>query len=152
MTLFVGLHAQAGASRVVRGKRAPLHRGCLRNTPTALRYSQRIRGKAFGPTTGLPKPGDTPARAGRNSDSAASYQRTAARRDLLEHFVYLADNASLDTAERFLAEAEASFNDLSHQPLMGAPLTLRHPDLAGMRKRRVLHRSRDGWGLLGLDL
>ena len=31
------------------------------------------------------------------------YQRAAARLDLVEHFVYLAENASLDTAERFLA-------------------------------------------------
>ncbi len=52
------------------------------------------------------------------------YQRAAARRDLVEHFVYLAESASLDTAERFLANAEASFNDLTGQPKMGAPLTL----------------------------
>jgi toxin ParE1/3/4 len=56
---------------------------------------------------------------------------------------------------------------------MGAPLTLRHPDLGGLRKWRVkgfdnhmifymprqdgvsivrvLHASRDWWGLLGID-
>ena len=38
------------------------------------------------------------------------YQRAAARRDLVEHFVYLAENASLDIAERFLTNAEAGFN------------------------------------------
>lgn len=27
------------------------------------------------------------------------YQRAAARRDLVEHFVYLAENANLETAE-----------------------------------------------------
>lgn len=44
------------------------------------------------------------------------HQREAARRDLVEHFVYLAENAGLDTAERVLVNAEASFKDLSLQP------------------------------------
>jgi toxin ParE1/3/4 len=101
------------------------------------------------------------------------YQRAAARRDLVEHFVYLAENAGLHTAERFLTNAEASFNDLAGQPIIGAPLTLRHPDLAGMRKWgvkdfenhlifylprpdgvlivRVLHAARDWWSLLGIE-
>jgi toxin ParE1/3/4 len=100
------------------------------------------------------------------------HQREAARCDLVEHFVYLAENAGLDTAERFLANAEISFNDLSRQPLMGAPLSFKHPMLAGMRKWRVkefdnhlifyvpradgvsivrvLHGARDWWSLLGL--
>lgn len=64
----------------------------------------------------------------------AVHQRDAARRDLVEHFVYLAENASLDTAERFLAQAEASYADLAGQPMMGAPLTLERPELAGLRK------------------
>jgi len=33
------------------------------------------------------------------------YQRAAARRDLVEHFVHLAENAGLHTAERFLKDA-----------------------------------------------
>ena len=57
------------------------------------------------------------------------HQREAARRDLVEHFVYLAENASIDTAERFLAYAEASFDDLAEQPKMGAPLTLKRREL-----------------------
>ena len=98
-----------------------------------------------------------------------AYQRAGARRDLVEHFVYLTDNVGLDTAERFLANAEASFNDLAEQPMMGAPLTLQHPALANMRKWRikdfdnylifylphpdsvsiirVLHAARDWWSL-----
>lgn len=101
------------------------------------------------------------------------YQRAVARRDLVEHFVYLAENADLEIAERFLTNAEASFNDLAGQPMIGAPLTLRHPDLAGLRKWRVnnfenslifylprpdgvsivrvLHAARDWWSLLGLE-
>ena len=101
------------------------------------------------------------------------FQRAAARRDLVEHFVYLAEHASLDTAERFLAHAEASFNDLAEQPMMGAPLTLKPPELAGVRKWRVkdfdnylifylpradgvsivrvLYAARDWWSLLRFE-
>lgn len=101
------------------------------------------------------------------------YQRAAARRDLVEQFVYLAEQAGLDTAERFLTNAEASFNDLARQPMIGAPLTLRHPNLAGIRKWhikdfehhlifytphpdgvsivRILHAARDWWSLLGIE-
>ena len=39
-------------------------------------------------------------------------QREAARRDLVEHFVYLAEQAGLVVAERFLNCAESSFADL----------------------------------------
>lgn len=91
----------------------------------------------------------------------------------MEHFVYLAENAGMDTAERFLTNAEASFNDLGLRPRIGAPLILKHPELAGIRKWRVkdfdeylifylprsdgisivrvLHAARDWWGLLGID-
>jgi toxin ParE1/3/4 len=65
------------------------------------------------------------------------HKREAATRDLVEHFVYLAENAGLDTAERFLKPTEASFTDLARQPKMGAPLNLRNPDLANIRKWRV---------------
>ena len=100
-------------------------------------------------------------------------QRAAARRDLVEHFVHLAENAGPDTAERFLTHAEASFNDLAGQPMIGAPLKLRHPELADIRKWRVkdfdnhlifylprhdgvaivrvLHAAQDWWSLLGID-
>jgi toxin ParE1/3/4 len=103
----------------------------------------------------------------------AIHLRAAARLDLIEHFVHLADHAGTDTAERFLEHAQTSFDDLALQPTMGAPLTLRHPDLGGLRKWRVkgfdnhmifymprqdgvsivrvLHASRDWWGLLGID-
>lgn len=99
-------------------------------------------------------------------------KREAARRDLVEHFVYLAENAGLDMADRFLANAESSFADLAHQPMLGAPLTLKRPELANIRKWRVkdfdnhlvfyeprpdgvsivrvLHAASDWWSLLGL--
>lgn len=91
----------------------------------------------------------------------------------MEHFVYLAENAGMDTAERFLINAEGSFNDLALRPRIGAPLVLKHPELAGIRKWRVkdfdeylifylprsdgisivrvLHAARDWWSLLGID-
>jgi toxin ParE1/3/4 len=100
------------------------------------------------------------------------FRRRAALDDLIDHFVFLADNADIDTAERFLTHAEAAFDDLSLQPLIGSALQLKHPDLAGMRKWRikgfdnhlifyiplpdgvsivrVLHASRDWWRLLGI--
>ena len=100
-------------------------------------------------------------------------QREAARRDLIEHFVHLAENASIDLAERFLNKAEETFDDLARQPLMGAPLNLKNPDLASVRKWRVkdfdshlvfyeprpggvsivrvLHAASDWWGLLGFE-
>lgn len=43
----------------------------------------------------------------------------SARRDLVAQFVYLAEPAGLDTAERVLTHAEESFNDLAHQPMVG---------------------------------
>lgn len=102
------------------------------------------------------------------------YQRAAARLDLVEHFVYLAENASPDMAERFLTNAQVSFSELAGQPMMGAPLTaLRHPALVDLRKWRikdfdnylvfylpypdgvsivrVLHAARDWWNLFGIE-
>lgn len=100
------------------------------------------------------------------------YQRAAARRDLIGHYVYLAENAGEETAERFLEQAERTFADLAENRELGASLTLRHPQLAGLRRWRirdfdrflvfyfprpdgvsivrVLHASQDWWGRPGL--
>jgi len=67
---------------------------------------------------------------------ATVYRRPSARRDLIAHYIYLAANAGDATADRFLSNAEVSFNDLAKQPKIGAPLTLRRPELAGLRKWR----------------
>ncbi len=69
--------------------------------------------------------------------TSAVFRRQAALDDLIDHFVFLAENADTDTAERFLINAEAAFDSLSLQPLIGSPLRLKHPDLAGMRKWRI---------------
>lgn len=62
------------------------------------------------------------------------FKRATARCDLVEHYAYLAENAGLEIADRFLAYTEESFTDLSRQPGMGAPLVLHAQDLASMRK------------------
>ena len=104
---------------------------------------------------------------------ASVHFRPAARRDLIAHAVYLVENAGEKTAERFLYQAEASFETLATQPMIGAPLTLRHPALTGLRKWRVggfdnylvfylprpdgvsvvrvLHAAQDWWHLLGIE-
>ena|SRR5213594_2669211 len=48
-------------------------------------------------------------------------QRPAARRDFIIHYVYLAENGSLDLAQRFRQAVEAAYNELAEMPGMGAP-------------------------------
>ena len=56
-------------------------------------------------------------------------QRASAKRDLIDHYVYLAEQAGEAVADRFLKQAEESFHDLARHPAMGAPLSLRSPRL-----------------------
>ena len=101
------------------------------------------------------------------------YRRPAARHDLIAHYCYLVENAGEAVADEFLSRVEASFNDLLEQPKIGAPLTLRPAELAGLRKWpvkdfdnvlifylphpngvsivRILHAARDWWSLLGIE-
>ena len=65
------------------------------------------------------------------------FKRAAAHRDLVQHYVYLAENAGEAVADRFLACAETSFVELSEHPEMGAALTLRPSELGAIRKWRV---------------
>ena len=44
------------------------------------------------------------------------HKRAIAKRDLVEQYVYLAENAGIETAERFLLNADKSFGDLSGIP------------------------------------
>ena len=54
---------------------------------------------------------------------ATVYKRASAKRDLVEDYVYLylAEHAGIETAERFLSSADESFSDLSRHPGMGQP-------------------------------
>ncbi|MGA3040831.1 MAG: type II toxin-antitoxin system RelE/ParE family toxin [Bryobacteraceae bacterium] len=65
------------------------------------------------------------------------HKRASAKRDLVEQYVYLAEHAGGETADRFLANAGESFCDLSRNPGMGAPMFCRSPKLAGLRKWRL---------------
>ena len=100
------------------------------------------------------------------------YIRAAARRDLIEHAVYLAAEGGEELAERFLSRADASCALLLDQPEIGSPLVVRDPDLTGIRKWpvkdiesflifyvphergvtivRVLYGRRDWWQMLGV--
>lgn len=56
------------------------------------------------------------------------HQRSAAKRDLVGHYIYFADHAGFEVAERFLSRTEESFTALNRHPKMGIALKLRHPD------------------------
>jgi toxin ParE1/3/4 len=101
------------------------------------------------------------------------FKRAAARRDLVQHYVSLAENAGDAVADRFFECAESSFAALSEHPEMGAALALRRPELAALRKWRIrdfdnylifyepstdgvsivriLYATRDWWQLLEVD-
>jgi toxin ParE1/3/4 len=103
---------------------------------------------------------------------ARVHKHVAAKRDLVEHYVYLAENAGLEIAERFLLQANESFSNLARHPALGVELALSRAELAGIRKWqikgferflifyvprqdgvsivRVLHAAQDWWGMLGL--
>jgi len=100
-------------------------------------------------------------------------KRPAARRDLVQHYIYLAEHAGIETAERFLANAEKSFEEVARTPGMGVALPTRLEVLKGLRKWqvgrfeaflifyqpresgisviRVLHAAQDWWALLGIE-
>lgn len=103
---------------------------------------------------------------------ARLFKRTAATRDLVAHYVFLAEDADLDTANRFLDSFHETCHNLLLQPLMGVELELREPRLIGLRKWRVknfqkflvfylphskgisiirvLHSAQDWWSLFGI--
>jgi toxin ParE1/3/4 len=53
--------------------------------------------------------------------------RTAAKRDLTDHFVFLGENASVDVARRFLRACNVSFQALAQMPELGAERAFRNP-------------------------
>ena len=73
---------------------------------------------------------------------ARVFKRPAALRDLVDQYVYLAENAGDAIADRFLGCAEASFQLLSTQPEMGVRILTRHAALEGMRRWQVQHFER----------
>jgi toxin ParE1/3/4 len=103
---------------------------------------------------------------------AQVFKRKSALNDLVEHYVYLAENASDEIADRFLSNAESSFLDLASQPQMGTPVATRRAELSALRRwrvkdfehhlifyfpcpngvtiLRVLHANQDWWRALGV--
>lgn len=100
------------------------------------------------------------------------HKRAAAKRDLIQHYLYLVENAGLETADKFLRQVEETFSDLARHPAMGAIVPLSRARMAGIRKWqvkgfenflifyvphqdrvsiiRVLYAAQDWWNLLGL--
>lgn len=60
-------------------------------------------------------------------------RRRASRQDLVDAYRYYAREAGLVVADRFLAQAEASFTRLAGMPGIGAPFEHEHPALADVR-------------------
>jgi toxin ParE1/3/4 len=61
-------------------------------------------------------------------------KRESAQRDLTEQFVWYAENAGIDVAERFLSAADATLKQLSRTPRIGALIHPRNQELAGLRR------------------
>ena len=100
------------------------------------------------------------------------HKRPSAKRDLIAHYVYLTEQAGIETADRFLLSVEQSFADLLRRPGIGMVLALRRRELSGLRKWRVsgfekflifyvrragylsvvrvMHATQDWWDLLGM--
>ena len=69
-------------------------------------------------------------------------KRAAARRDLIQQWVWYAENASIEVADRFLRAADKTLDLLSTQPESGAAFFARKPELQNMRQFPVS----DGFG------
>ena len=61
-------------------------------------------------------------------------KREAAKRDLIAQWVWYAENASTEIADRFLRAADTTLNLLATQPEIGIPFFIRKPELQGMRR------------------
>jgi toxin ParE1/3/4 len=64
-------------------------------------------------------------------------KREAARRDLIAQWVWYAENASIDVADRFLEAADNTLHLLSTQPESGGLFFVNKRELQGMRRIRV---------------
>ena len=69
-------------------------------------------------------------------------KREAARRDLVQQWVWYAGNAGIEVADRFLQATDKTLDLLSTQPESGAAFFVRTPELQNMRRYPVS----DGFG------
>jgi len=65
-------------------------------------------------------------------------KREAAKRDLIAQWVWYAENAGIEVADRFLAAAEKTLALLATQPQSGVTFFARKPELQGMRRFPVI--------------
>lgn len=61
-------------------------------------------------------------------------KREAAKRDLIAQWVWYAENAGIEVADRFLAATDSTLNLFSTQPEIGSPFFVRKPELQGIRR------------------
>jgi toxin ParE1/3/4 len=61
-------------------------------------------------------------------------KREAAKRDLIAQWVWYAETAGVETADRFLRAADKTLRVLSKQPESGSSLLVRRPELGGVRR------------------
>ncbi len=61
-------------------------------------------------------------------------KREAAKRDLIAQWVWYAENADMETADRFLASADSTATMLAGQPESGGRIFFTKPELQGMRR------------------
>lgn len=65
---------------------------------------------------------------------ARALKREAAKRDLFEQWLWYAENASVEVADRFLRAAEKTLEPLARMPESGIPIFVRNPALQGIRR------------------
>jgi toxin ParE1/3/4 len=61
-------------------------------------------------------------------------KREAAKRDLIAQWVWYAENASIEIADRFLTAADSTLRALARQPETGIPVPVTKIPLQGMRR------------------
>jgi plasmid stabilization system protein ParE len=61
-------------------------------------------------------------------------KREAAKRDLIAQWLWCAENASVEVADRFPQAADTTLNLLATQPESGAPVFVHELELQGMRR------------------
>ena len=64
-------------------------------------------------------------------------RREAAKRDLIAQWVWYAQKADIETADRFLAAVAETVSMLAGQPEAGYRFFVRRPELQGMRRNGV---------------
>jgi plasmid stabilization system protein ParE len=60
---------------------------------------------------------------------ASVLKRESAKRDLIAQWVWYAENASIEVADRFLSATEETLKLLAAEPECGAPCFVRGPEL-----------------------